>query len=1076
MNGLKRLVVGMGAGVVGLGGSAPADVTPAAIFSDHVVLQRRSSVAIWGTARPGERVTVTPGWPGAASVSATAGDAGRWRVTLATPDAGGPYTLAMAGDNTVVIRDVMVGEVWVCGGQSNMEWRVSQAFNPGGEIAAARFPAIRCFDVPNRASAEPQAECSGAWRVCTPLNAGDFSAVAYSFAREVHRELGVPVGIVTADWGGTVAQAWMSEAGLASFPEFSAALAEVRAERADPGAARRRFEGELEAWWRAFDEPGPDWTGPAYDDAGWKSMRLPATLAGDGLDSFDGIIAFRRTIELPADWQAGRDAVLELGPIDDRDAAYVNGRLVGSTHDDGRWNQARSYRIPSDALRPGRNVIAVRVLDTGGPGGINGRPEQMVLRSLDGSSRVPLAGEWRYAVGRARPSVPRPPSYAGMSPNTPSVLFNGMIAPIRGFSAHGFLWYQGESNRYDAAQYARLFPALIEQWRREWGGGELPFYYVQLAPFLYPGDAGETAALREAQAAALRLPATGMVITTDIGDPRDIHPRNKQEVGRRLALLALAKDYGRAGVECSGPTFRSAEREGGAIRVRFDHAAGLEARGGPPTRFVIAGEDRRFFRARAELDGTSVIAWSRAVADPVAVRFAWEPAPAPNLFNAAGLPAAPFRTDDWPGPMGLVEDEGRTEHLTADPEFTPLFNGTNLDGWVNVNGAPGTWTARGGIIACTGFPTGVLRTARQYENFILEVEWRHLKPGGNAGVFVWSDALPARGQPFTRAIEVQVMDGQEGEWYTSDGDVFPIHGARMTPENGRGGDRAFPTEKRMNPSPEWNHYRVECVDGSISLAVNGKVVTRGRGCSPRKGYICLESEGSPIEFRNLLLRELPGSPALSPDQVADATEGFVPLYSGVDFAGWKFGGEHAGHFKASDWTIDFDGRGPDLWTEKSYRDFVLVADWRWTAAPKPAALPVILPTGEEEKDASGKTVTRVVPEAGDSGLYLRGSSKSQVNIWCWPVGSGEVYGYRTDASQPPEVRAGVTPRVNADAPIGQWNRFVITMKGDRLTVVLNGTTVIEGARLPGVAESGPIALQAHGSPIQFANLLIRELP
>ncbi|MBI1851027.1 MAG: DUF1080 domain-containing protein [Planctomycetes bacterium] len=420
--------------------------------------------------------------------------------------------------------------------------------------------------------------------------------------------------------------------------------------------------------------------------------------------------------------------------------------------------------------------------------------------------------------------------------------------------------------------------------------------------------------------------------------------------------------------------------------------------------------------------------------------------------------------------------------LASDDGFVPLFNGKDLAGWVNVNGAPSTWTVgKDGdgtpLIVCSGKPTGVLRSAKQFENFVLEADWKHLDAQGNSGVFVWSDALPARGQPFTRAVEVQVMIGSEGDWFTSDGDVFPIQGATMKPENGRkDGQRAFPTEKRMKGKGEWNHYVVTCVDGNVTLEVNGKAVTHGHEAKPRKGYICLESEGSPIHFRNLRVKELPpSSRPLAPDDVAAADEGFTSLFDGVDFAGWKFGKAHDGHFKVQDWTIDFDGGGEDLWTEKSFGDFVLIADWRWTEKGAATDRPVVLPNGDAATGPDGKPTTKSVVDAGDSGIYLRGSSKSQVNIWCWPIGSGEVYGYRTDTAMPADVRAGVTPKVNADLPIGEWNRFVITMKGDRLTVVENGKTVLDGAQLPGVAPSGPIALQKHDGKIQFANLYIREL-
>ncbi|MBA2670075.1 MAG: DUF1080 domain-containing protein, partial [Gemmatimonadetes bacterium] len=281
--------------------------------------------------------------------------------------------------------------------------------------------------------------------------------------------------------------------------------------------------------------------------------------------------------------------------------------------------------------------------------------------------------------------------------------------------------------------------------------------------------------------------------------------------------------------------------------------------------------------------------------------------------------------------------------------FRSLFNGHDLTGWVNVNCAPDTWQTSGSVIHCTGIPIGMLRTERMYRNFILEVEWRHLKPEGNAGVFVWADPLPARGQPFVRGVEVQVLDGREGDWFTSDGDIFPVHGAKMIPINGRGGDRAFPTEKRVRPSPEWNHYRIHCEDGAISLAVNGSVVTRGQSASPRKGYICLESEGSPAEFRNIRIRELPAGKALPVDDIAISAEGYRPLFNGVNLDGWVTNTDTAKHWKSADWILDHDGeRGvadPHLWSKESFGDFQLIVDWRWSGKPTDADLPVVLPTG-----------------------------------------------------------------------------------------------------------------------------------
>ncbi len=420
------------------------------------------------------------------------------------------------------------------------------------------------------------------------------------------------------------------------------------------------------------------------------------------------------------------------------------------------------------------------------------------------------------------------------------------------------------------------------------------------------------------------------------------------------------------------------------------------------------------------------------------------------------------------------------ENEQGEERFTPLFNGRNLDGWVIVNVAPETFTVQDGMIVSTGKPTGTIRTERMYENFVIELEWRHMKPGGNAGLFIWGDPITHVGQPFSRGVEVQILDGRNTESYTSHGDVFPIWGAKMTPDrpHPKGGSRCLPSEHRCKPSPEWNHYRVVCDNGTIKLSVNGKEVSGGSMCSPRKGYICLESEGSECHFRNIRIRELPSTNP-TPEETALEAQGFVPLYTGVDLRGWRNELGHQGHWQPKDWILDYDGKSsaPDksLWTEKEYGDFELICDWRLTGKPKKALRPEILPSGEEARGEDDKPKLVEVDDAGDSGIYLRGSPDAQVNIWSWPIGSGEVWGYRTNKELPTEVRAACTPKVRADKPAGQWNRFVLRMRGDRLTVQLNGQTVIENAQLPGVPARGPIALQHHGDPVQFANLFIREL-
>ncbi len=418
----------------------------------------------------------------------------------------------------------------------------------------------------------------------------------------------------------------------------------------------------------------------------------------------------------------------------------------------------------------------------------------------------------------------------------------------------------------------------------------------------------------------------------------------------------------------------------------------------------------------------------------------------------------------------------------AQENFVPLFNGENLDGWVNVNCAPETWTVKDGQIHCTGVPTGVLRSERMFENYILELEYRHLTQEGNSGLFVHSDPLPVTGKPFTRSIEIQILTDRNTENYTSHGDVFAIQGATMAPfpPHPNGWMRSLPQERRANPTGEWNRYRVESRNGTLTLAVNGEIVTQAFHTNPRKGYICLEAEGGEMEFRNIRILELPGTNP-PPEVTALEARGFRPLYNGVDLRGWRQPVGHKGHWVADNWVLKYDGKSKaegeekHLWTQEKFKDFVLIVDWRLPREPQLAQVPVVLPDGSTFKDTSGEDFFIAVMDAGDSGIYLRGSSKSQINIWNWPVGSGEIYGYRTDTSMPAEVRKGATPIQNADNPVGDWNRFEITVIDNVVTVLLNGKLVLDKATLPGMPESGPIALQHHGDPVEFANIYIKEL-
>jgi Domain of Unknown Function (DUF1080) len=392
--------------------------------------------------------------------------------------------------------------------------------------------------------------------------------------------------------------------------------------------------------------------------------------------------------------------------------------------------------------------------------------------------------------------------------------------------------------------------------------------------------------------------------------------------------------------------------------------------------------------------------------------------------------------------------------------FAPMFNGKDLKGWVNVNGAPSTWYVKDDMIITTGKPTGYLRTEKQYENFIAEFDWMHVPPTptavGNSGFFVWCDPLPAVGTGYSRGIEVQVLVNLEKkDHYTSQGDLFSIWGAHCTPDrpHPQGWERCLPSENRCKGANEWNHYRVEANDGRLTLAVNGKVVSGVSKCNPRKGYLALEAEGSECRFRNLKIKELPGTNP-KPEEICNVAQDFVPLFTGLDLSGWKTEDGHMGHWTPADTVLRYDGKAtakdPTLWTTKEYGDFEMIVDWR-------------LP----RKDVGKDTIV--------SGINLRGCSKCQAAIGSQAIGSGGVEAYRTDTSVTDEVRKTFTPKERADKPAGQWNRFVIVMKGDKLNVTLNGKPVIVNAELVGVDPTGPIGLQHTGEPIEFANLFIRGL-
>jgi sialate O-acetylesterase len=624
-----------------------------AIFSDHMVIQRETDAPVWGWADPGEAVTVIGSWKNT-SVTTRAGKDGRWMTKLPTPEAGGPHQITIQGSNRVSIEGVFAGEVWICSGQSNMEWRVNGSDNAEMEIKNANWPMIRHFDVRNVTSTTPKDDCQGKWTTCSPSTVAGYTAVGYFFGRKLHTDLGVPVGLIATNWGGTVAEAWTSEGTLAAnFPEFGPALDQIAKMREGGGS---NLSAVQLAWWKGLEKKGPggigNWMTASYDDSAWDATSVPNNWSTVGLGDFDGSVWYRRDVEIPDSW-VGKNLVLELGPADDMDRVWVNGQLVGETTVQGKHQEARRYVVPESCMEGNEVQITVCVVDTGGVGSLGSKPEDMQLQVAgvsDGVS-IGISGKWRYQKGISISDVGPFPRQASFHANSPTALYNGMIAPLVPFAIRGAIWYQGESNRARAPQYRKLFPAMIQDWRESWGQGDFPFGFVQIAPFGYGGDTGQAAALREAQAMALSLPGTGMAVTMDIGNPRNIHPTNKQEVGRRLALWALAESYGREGVVYSGPMYASHKVEGGSIRLAFDHVhGGLEIgrEGGALSHFTIAGEDQVFHPAIAVINGATIAVSCEAVGHPVAVRYAWGAADQPNLRNAEGLPSPSFRTDDWP--------------------------------------------------------------------------------------------------------------------------------------------------------------------------------------------------------------------------------------------------------------------------------------------------------------------------------------------------------------------------------------------------------------------------------------------
>lgn len=612
------------------------------LLGDGAVIQRGEPVTVWGWSDAGAEVTVR--FAGETRTVHSDGQ-GAWRALFAPRVAGGPHTLEIsAGAETLSVRDILVGDVWLCSGQSNMEWVLGNARGAAEDIATSENTNIRHFYVPHSWAALPSDRLAGGgWKAAHPASAGDFTAIGYYFARRIQAETGVPIGLLHSSWGGANIESWMSPEALGESPEEShARIRRLEAEARERAASlKERFGRWPGTVTDRVDTAAADWSAPGLDESDWMELSAPMLWEMQGLDGVDGVVWYRKKFSLDEPQAAG-GVRLHLARIDDSDTTWVNGHRVGATD---RYDQVRTYPVPAEFLQRGDNVIAVRVTDTGGGGGIYSDPALLYVEAPDGA-KISLAGKWK-----ARPDRVTIPAEINAN-HTPSALYNKMIHPLLPFPVKGVLWYQGESNADnagDAVRYREQFRNFILDLRRLWRRPELAFYWVQLANWISGGDTPDSspwALLRESQTAALELPNTGQAVTIDVGDPRDIHPKDKKTVGTRLALIALHKTYGKPGIGYLGPIPESCTIEGAAVRITFSASAPAPAaRGGAPLLgFELAGTDGKHGPADARVEGRTVVVTSPAVPRPVSVRYAWKDNPEEaNLAGDNGLPAGPFR-------------------------------------------------------------------------------------------------------------------------------------------------------------------------------------------------------------------------------------------------------------------------------------------------------------------------------------------------------------------------------------------------------------------------------------------------
>ncbi|MHA4844907.1 sialate O-acetylesterase [Flavitalea antarctica] len=617
------------------------------LIRDSMVLQREARINIWGQASPGERITVK--FNGKVSSTKT-GDSGRWLVTFPPMKAGGPYTMQIDASNHIKLHDILIGDVYICSGQSNMVHQLElHKERYEKEIAEARYPQIRHFAIATKTDLRQPAEDlpSGNWKSANPADVLRFSAVAYFFAKTLYDKYKVPIGLINASVGGTPIEAWTSEDGLKNFPSILATIEKNK----DTGYVNtmNRMAAERNASRpKSVDNglAGPKrWFDTSYIPKGWHAINIPGFWEDQGISDLDGVVWYRREIDVPAG-MTGIPAKMYLGRIVDADFLYINGQLVANTT--YQYPQRR-YALAPGVLKPGKNLVVIRVINNSGKGGfIPGKPYELKA----GDQRLDLKGDWQYKVGEAFERGRNLPTQGLSAQNQPTALYNAMIAPLINYTIRGFLWYQGETNIENASAYQQLLPALIKNWREKWKQGDLPFLYVQLPNFMeakYHPSESDWAVLRDAQLKTLVVPNTAMAVAIDLGEWNDIHPGNKKDVGVRLALAAQHLVYKDQNIVPSGPLYKSFVVEGNRIIVNFTHTgSGLKSIDGEElSQFAIAGRDKRFIWAKAKIEGDKVIVWNDTIVDPLYVRYAWADNPdGANLYNMEGLPGSPFRTDD----------------------------------------------------------------------------------------------------------------------------------------------------------------------------------------------------------------------------------------------------------------------------------------------------------------------------------------------------------------------------------------------------------------------------------------------